>query len=117
MRVALLHFSPKWRDPARNFSSIIDALQTEEIKNVDLIVLPEAALTGFSLSDAIDIKQDFAKEFAELKKWAKTSNASILFGAFVRTGDQVANAAVHIDSRSGQIDVRYVKNNLFQFAG
>jgi omega-amidase len=113
MKIAAVQLACTLGDLQANLNKIRDFCGRAKHEDVDLIVFPEAADTGYSMpvirqhakpwtEGAVPALQDMAKEFA----------LTIVSGVAEREGDVIYNSQVFIDPR-GEIVASYRKTHLF----
>ena len=107
MRVSLVQFAPVWQDRAasrKKIAQLLDGAQT------DWIVLPEMALSGFTMDLASSTWEEEDEAF--FSRLAREKNCAVTVGA-VQGG---RNQALTFGP-DGSILSRYSKRHLFSFAG
>jgi len=109
LRVTLVQLSPVWEDRAASRDKIADMVQTAEPKT-DWLVFPEMALTGFSM--------DLGKTTWKPDDYAFFSDLSRSFHCYCTVGgvEEGRNTAM-VFRPDGTLIARYVKRQLFSFAG
>jgi len=117
MKIATVPFSPVWKNLSANLKLMVEILDNHALDDLDLVVFPEASLSGFAVSGNYELPENLEVELASLAAWAKTHSVSILFGALIREGDCRYNSAIHISGSTGSIEVVYRKIYLFSAAG
>ncbi len=114
MRVACVQTDVAYRDPARNTTKAVEHMLA--LKGHDLVVFPEAYLTGYvvgSASEAQDLAIDLDAEsalIADLVAACAETGAHTVVGAIGRDGDRIVNSALLI-SPDGTVQ-RYDKTHL-----
>ena len=114
LNIAIIQYDIVWESIDENIR-FLESKFNEIEDSVDLIILPEMFLTGFSMNvnaNAVDIK---GKEVNWLIKWAKTKKTAILGSLAIKDCDNVYNSAlfVHPDGLISQ----YNKRHLFRMGG
>lgn len=117
MRVALISLDQSWEDKEANKRKIREIFSSISGILVDLIILPEMTLTGFTMNS-----KDFAEEFANsdslvfFKSLAIEYNRSIVFGIILDNIPLPTNNLVVI-SNQGEVLVNYAKIHPFSYLG
>ncbi len=115
MKIALAQINPTVGALDANAAKIIEYINKAKKQNVDLIVFPELAITGYPPEDLILKPQFIADNIAALKKIVKVSKGIGVYIGFVdKKGADIYNAAAFIDN--GKIIKKYYKNNLPNYA-
>jgi predicted amidohydrolase len=114
LTIALVQFDIKWEDAASN-RTYLSAILKDLPESVDLIILPEAFSTGFSMN-----AQKVAESMSgETVRWMKTiavqKNAVICGGLFIRENGKVYNRFVWVDPEGKEFV--YDKRHLFSMEG
>lgn len=113
LRLAALHFTPRFGEVEANRAQLLGALAS--LGEVDLVVLPELATTGFCL------QPDQARAWAEtsagetasaLSAWARERGALLACGLALREGQRLSNAQLLFD-RDGSLANVYRKRHLW----
>lgn len=113
LRLAALHFTPRLGEVEANRARLLGAL--EAVGEVDLLVLPELATTGFCL------QRDQAEAWAEepegetasaLSAWARERGALVACGLALREGQRLSNAQLLFE-RDGSLASVYRKRHLW----
>ncbi|KAG2172045.1 hypothetical protein INT43_001522, partial [Umbelopsis isabellina] len=120
--LACCQFAPHWRDPKANMRTADRLLQQYSPGDMDVLVLPEMAFTGYCFTSAVDI-HPFAEdaETGETVKWAtrqaKRLNAFVMVGypqiVSSDNGPLYYNSACLVD-RQGNLVTTYQKRFLYQ---
>jgi omega-amidase len=104
MRLGLLQFAPTWEDPSASKAEILR--RVGELAHLDLLVLPEMCLTGFSMDpDKTQVSGEDHEFFAALCR-------SHRMGVAYCVGD-AGEIALFLRGRDGQLIGRYAKRHLF----
>jgi N-carbamoylputrescine amidase len=109
LRVALLQTKPAKGQYARNLAAARTAFEQLAVDVPDLIVLPEAALTGYFLEGAVfDLALSataFARDLARAWREAGGKSVDIAAGFFENDGGTYYNSALylHLDAEREQI--------------
>jgi predicted amidohydrolase len=113
LRLAALHFTPRFGEVEANRAQLLSSL--EGLGEVDLVVLPELATTGFCM------QPDQAQAWAEgpegetasaLSKWARERGALVACGLALREGQLFSNAQLLFE-RDGTLASVYRKRHLW----
>ncbi len=119
MKVAVLQNKPRKGDVAANLADVGRAfaqLAAEE-RPYDLIVLPEAALTGYFLEGAVYGLSRTTAEIAETigALWREHSSAAvdIVLGFYERGEGAVYNSALYVRIAGGETHVEHVHRKMF----
>lgn len=110
MKVALVVNKIK-SNMQENIKDILDYIKKAKEQNVDLVVFPEAAITGLCLTDnpLVDINFGLSIESDEINQIcdaAKDNNINIAIGILERDIDKLYDTALFIN-RKGEIDLKY----------
>jgi len=114
MKIGLIQYNPKWEDPESNIS-IIDNMIEQLTEKVDLLVLPEMTLTGFTMNPRKffeELSGIGTQYFTKLSERLKTN---IFAGIIEKNNDEYFNSLVHFEE-NGLIKARYRKVHPFSFA-
>lgn len=76
LRIGLLQLDTQWENPLSNQSAIEQIIQTE--KNLDLIILPEMFLTGFSCNQLEITIEESQQQIKWMKEISNKSNTHII---------------------------------------
>ena len=113
LRLAALHFTPRFGEVEANRARLLAAL--EGVAEVDLVVLPELATTGFCLerAQAEAWAEDLEGETARaLAAWARERGAVLACGLALREGLRLSNAQLLFE-RDGTLANVYRKRHLW----
>lgn len=116
MRAVLCQPDPAWEDPLTSKRRIAALLDTEPIAPGSLIVLPEMAVTGFSMNTRATAEPPGGpteKFFADL---ARLHQSCLLGGVITEWQGALRNQAVAI-APDGTVLARYSKQHPFSLAG
>jgi predicted amidohydrolase len=111
MRLCLLPLRVRYRDPQRNFRHLEERLSELARSKLDLVCLPECALTGY-LYDESDLKK-FAEPIPgptteRMGELARNYKIFLCFGLLEAESDNFFNSAVLLD-RQGRILLHHRK--------
>ncbi len=115
MKIGIVQYSPAWEDKERNFRKILQFLK-ELPPDVELLILPEMTLTGFTMNAAEnseEIDGTYLTEFIHLAQKLKTD---FIFGFIEKENRQYFNSLIHLNS-DGLIAAKYKKIHLFAMSG
>ncbi|WP_233884123.1 carbon-nitrogen hydrolase family protein [Paraburkholderia flagellata] len=98
---------------APNLARVLDAIARRR-EGSDLIVFPEATLTGFPTRENVrDLAETLeGPSLSKVRDAARTANIGVAVGLAEREGDRFYNTTVLIDER-GDIALRYRKTHLW----
>lgn len=114
LNIALVQFAPEWKNAAAN-RAILSSMFGDLDENIDLIVLPEAFATGFSM-DASDVAEPMTRETVNwMKQVACNYNTVICGSIFISDGNRFYNRFLWI-TPDGEI-LHYDKRHLFSVGG
>lgn len=111
MKIGLLQYDPLWENPQGNIEKIEKLLEQLQEK-IDLLILPEMTLTGFTME---------SKKFAEdldgistqyFMKLSQRMRCHIFAGIIEKSEEGIFNSLVHFD-KDGLIAARYRKIHPF----
>ncbi|MCJ7691613.1 MAG: carbon-nitrogen family hydrolase [Clostridiaceae bacterium] len=112
MKLALAQLDVAWEDKSKNKDTALSFIEEAAKQNVDMILFPEMALTGFSMNtEAIGETNNETLEF--FKKMSSKFNILIGFGYVEGTSNSKNKYA--IVSPKGEELVDYTKIHLFSF--
>jgi len=111
--VGLVQYSPVWEDKLSNQQRIKKLI--EQTGNIDLLVLPEMTLTGFTMKSA-----DFAEElkgesYSFFLELAKIKKCAIMYGVIEKGKNKNFNTLVHLNNH-GKIIKTYRKIHPFSYS-
>ncbi len=111
LKVAVFQIDIVWEDLGANIKQIENLLQKID-NTIDLVILPEMFLSGFSMDvNSIAIQMD-SSFIVQLKKWAVEFNLAILGSLAIKEGDGFYNRACFFHPE-GEIEF-YDKRHLFR---
>ncbi len=111
MYLALAQTNPTVGDLAGNKDKIIRLLKQAKIENIDLVIFPELAVTGYPPEDLLLKPQFISDNISALKEIAKSTKGIAAYIGFVdRDGKDLYNAGAFIED--GRIRSIYHKMNL-----
>jgi len=113
LNVALVQSFTHWHNPQKNLVEI--QKQIDQInKNVDLVILPEMWITGFTMKNHLYWK-DTLDGVEKMKEWSLKLDALIIGTLITKVNEQYYNRAYVISK--GNIIHTYDKKHLFAFSG
>ena len=92
MKVALFQMNIIWENKNENLRKLEDTLETLGKKNVDLILMPETSLTGFSMNTDLTGEDNF-ETVEKIKKLATKYGVAIGVGWTKKLGNKANNAS------------------------
>lgn len=113
MKAGLLQYNPLWENPKGNIEKVDRMIESLK-ERVDLLVLPEMSLTGFTMESkkyAEDIDGISTIYFMKLSQKLK---CHILAGVIEKSEEGIFNTLVHFN-RDGLIAARYRKIHPFGY--
>ncbi len=113
MKLALVQYSPVWEDKKSNREKI--KILVEQIEKVDLIILPELSLTGFTMN-AEKLSEELSGETFQFYSGLALHYKSDLIGGIIeKDSDKFFNTLLHIDS-NGKLISKYRKIHPFSYS-
>ena len=121
MRVHAIQFSPAWEDRETNTARIEELLENARIAPGDLVVLPEMALTGFSLDTDQTLQDDERLDESFFSMLAVRHQCTVIAGVVgpancPGTSVKAANEAIAF-SPDATLLARYIKRQPFSLVG
>ena len=114
MIIALAQMDISWEDIERNMKKAQEFIEKAVENNVELILFPEMALTGFTMNiDKLLLKEEEIIDW--IKKIAVESKINIGLGFSIRVDERGKNKYIVI-SKEGKILLKYTKLNPFSYA-
>lgn len=114
MKIALLQYSPVWENKEKNKLKI--NLLIENLSQIDLLILPEMTLTGFTMQSTLFAEELNGETFNYYSSLAKEKNINIFGGLIENINNDFYNSLLHISSEGKLISV-YRKIHPFSFSG
>ncbi|MCW3804919.1 amidohydrolase [Plebeiibacterium marinum] len=112
--IVIIQLDIDWEDFDANQRKV-ESLINDCEEGVDLVLLPEMFLSGFSMDvNRIAVKED-GDEVRWLKKCARKKGVAIMGSLAVKTGDEVYNSALFVNPL-GEV-FTYNKRHLFRMGG
>lgn len=112
MKIALGQINPIIGDLEYNTKKILDMVNRAKVKQADLVIFPELALSGYPPKDLL-LRKDFIKRVEEIifeKILPASQDIGIILGAPLAYEDELANACLLL--ADGQIIARQHKSLL-----
>jgi N-carbamoylputrescine amidase len=117
LRVALLQTKPAKGQYSRNLAQAGEAFAQLAADPPDLVVLPEAALTGYFLEGAVyDLAlsaRRFAEDLGATWRAACDRSVDIAAGFFENDGGTYYNSAIYVHVEAGSQEIVHVHRKLF----
>jgi len=114
IKIAALQYDIVWEDKKANFNQIEkEFLNTFQIEEFDLIVLPEMFATGFTMHPAAHYEDEKGETFIWLKKWAKQLKVHICAGLITKKQDNAFLNTMVFVRPDGKMEY-YFKRHLFR---
>jgi predicted amidohydrolase len=117
LTVALGEYDIGWHDPAVSLIRVGDVARQAAAAGVDLLVLPEMCITGFTMDPQAFAEPEDGPSIKALGKLAAEHGLWIIAGASIRKADgRYVNSALTF-SPQGKVVASYEKQRLFGYAG
>ena len=113
MRVGILQLDVKWENPQANLIVIKSYLKNNIC--LDLVVLPEMFLTGFTMSPSRIENLLTESLLADLSTLCKTYNTTLCGSIPIKIGNNWVNRYIHITPEG--VLAHYDKKHLFNLTG
>lgn len=114
LKIAIIQFDIVWEDIKENLN-IIESKLALINDDVDLVILPEMFLTGFTMNVAKSAILIDGEEISQIKKWAQIKNVAIMGSLAIEKQSKVYNTAIFVEP-TGTIS-SYNKRHLFRMGG
>ncbi len=114
MKVALIQLDTVWQNKEKNFEKILSLLNQKDMKNVDLVCLPEMFATGFTMQSRPYGEKVNGPTFAFLKRLARDFSLFVQGTCIKSVSSKRYNCSVVINP-SGEIMAEYYKIHPFSF--
>ncbi len=114
--VAIVQAKPRKGDLAANFASLRETFaQLRETRSPDLVVLPEAATTGYFLEGAVYDLSFTAQAFADrlAGAWDANERVEIVCGFYENDAGTFYNSALYATIDGGRAQVGHVHRKMF----
>ena len=112
LRVALVQFKPKKADVHGNIGRVRQIL-SEASARADVVVFPEAALSGYFLEGGVAEAALSADELVELLGAPPTDAADLVVGFYERHRRRLFNSAAYLEPAGDSWSVRHVHRKMF----
>jgi NAD+ synthase (glutamine-hydrolysing) len=112
LRVALVQFKPKKADPRGNLERVRQIV-AEESPHADLVVFPEAALSGYFLEGGVSEASLPVERLAEWLGPPPADAADVVLGFYERWRRRLYNSAVYLEPADEAWSVRHVHRKMF----
>lgn len=114
MKIALVQYSPAWEDKEANKYKIHSLIK--DIAGVELFILPEMSLTGFTMKSKEMSETIQGDSFRYFSSIAKEKNTNIFAGIIERRNNRIYNTLIHIKP-DGNLLKLYRKIHPFSYSG
>lgn len=112
LRVALVQFKPRKADPRANLERARRIL-AEESEHADVVVFPEAALSGYFLEGGVAEASVSVDQIAEWLGSPAPGSADLVVGFYERWRRRLYNAVAYLEAGGGAWIVRHVHRKMF----
>lgn len=113
MKIGLVQYSPLWEDKNSNKLKITHLL--EKAETLDLVILPELTLTGFTMNSKKFSEGINGETFLYFSQLAREMKFNLAAGLIEQDGDKYFNTLVHIDA-TGKLISKYRKIHPFTYS-
>lgn len=113
LRIQILQFAPAWEDIKATQQQL--AIQFKELKDVDIVVLPEMFLSGFTMNPEKSAIDQNSEQYKFLLEQSKVLNCVVCGSVIWKDGDKYYNRFLWIEG--GLEKYYYNKRHLFSLAG
>jgi N-carbamoylputrescine amidase len=118
MRHALVQFKPHKSQRERNIARLAEVVAQLESEAVDVLTLPETALTGYFLQagvreQALTVHELWALLQRVVREAGRRTPLDICVGFYERDGGHFYNSALYAELNTPQAGVRHVHRKLF----
>lgn len=114
MKIGLVQYNPAWEDKESNKEKIDSLL--DDLIRLDLIVLPEMTLTGFTMRSSKFAEDLEGPSFHYFSSLAKDNSAHVIAGIIEKAHEGSFNTLLHI-SPQGRLEATYRKIHPFSYSG
>lgn len=111
LTVAIIQYDIVWENVEAN-KIYLESIFNKLDDSVDIVILPEMFLTGFSMNVAKTSMEIDGEEINWIKAWSKKKNVVILGSLAIKNNDKVYNSALFVEP-DGLIH-QYNKRHLFR---
>ena len=112
LRVGLAQFKPKKADVESNLSRILDVV-SEQSGAIDLLVFPEASLTGYFLEGGVAEAARSAKDVARGLGLPPVDAPDVVLGFFERYRRRLYNSVAYLSPGEQGFAVTHVHRKMF----
>ena len=112
LRVALVQFKPMKADVSANVESIQRTIASYA-SSTDLIVFPEASLSGYFLEGGVAESAVTTEELIGLMGSPPDRSPDVVIGFYERWRRRLYNSAVYLEAREGSWKARHVHRKMF----
>ena len=112
LRVALVQFKPGKADPRGNLGRVREIV-AEESAHADLVVFPEAALSGYFLEGGVAEASISVERMVEWLGPPPPNAADLVVGFYERWRRRLYNSAAYLEPLNGAWSVRHVHRKMF----
>ncbi|HUF75409.1 MAG TPA: NAD+ synthase [Longimicrobiales bacterium] len=112
LRVALVQFKPRKADPRANLERVRQIV-VEESAHADLVVFPEAALSGYFLEGGVAEASLSVDRLVEWLGAPRADAADLVLGFYERWRRRLYNSAAYLEPVDGTWAVRHVHRKMF----
>ncbi|HZW39944.1 MAG TPA: carbon-nitrogen family hydrolase [Ignavibacteriaceae bacterium] len=115
MKIALLQYNPVWENKKGNQEKIL-SLTNDLPKDVDILVLPEMTLTGFTMKSAMFAESLNGESTTFFSELAKNHKVNVFAGMIQGIDGGTYNTLLHYNEL-GEIIAEYRKIHPFSYSG
>ncbi len=112
LRVALVQFKPRKADVAANLDAVRRVVE-EQASHADLVVFPEASLSGYFLEGGVAEAALSAERLVELLGAPPAGAPDLALGFYERWRRRLYNSAAYLSPDQGAWKVRHVHRKMF----
>jgi predicted amidohydrolase len=114
MKIGLVQYSPVWEDKTASQKKINELIKNCKGK-VDLLILPEMTLTGFTMNSKEMCEEPEGGSFQYFSELAIKNNCDVLAGIIEHESGKYFNTLLHITS-TGKLKNSYRKIHPFSYS-
>lgn len=118
MNIIGFQWNPVWQDTQANLQALNSALESlfeKTDSDIDVVVLPEVFLSGFSMQPSLFAEELGGPSIQSLKSYAQLYKCYLIAGVAIQANEQVFNSALVISPLGGLL-ANYQKQKLFAYA-
>jgi NAD+ synthetase len=112
LRVALVQFKPTKAEVSANVEAIQRTIASQS-SSTDLIVFPEASLSGYFLEGGVAESAVTTEELIGLMGSPSDRSPDVVIGFYERWRRRLYNSAVYLEAREGRWKARHVHRKMF----